>query len=64
MASACMVLCNLQEVYIEFKDEFPDQKVGFSKFVELWPKHCILAGASGTHSVCGHQNVKLMMFTL
>ena len=62
-----LVLCNLQEVYSEFKDKFPDQKVGFSKFAELRPKHCILAEASGTHSVCVctiHQNVKLMMFAL
>ena len=32
--------------------------------LELRPKHCILAGASGTHSVCVctiHQNVKLMV---
>ena len=39
-------------------------KVGFSKFAELRPRHRILAGASGTHSVCVctiHQNVKLMI---
>ena len=36
---------------------------GFSKFAELRPPHCVLAGASGTHSGCVytiHQNVKLM----
>ena len=36
----------------------------FSKFADVRPKHCILAGASGTHSVCVctiHQKVKLMM---
>jgi len=36
----------------------------FSKFAELRPKRCILAWASGTHSVCVcaiHQNVKLLM---
>ena len=56
-----LVLSSLKEVYQLFKDRFP---VGFSKFAELRPKHCILAGASGTHSVCVctiHQNVKLMM---
>ena len=34
------------------------------KFAQLRPKHCVLAGASGTHAVyvCTiHQNVKLMM---
>ena len=46
-----------------FKEKFPNHKIGFSKFAELRPKHCVLAGASGTHSVCVctiHQNVKLM----
>ena len=62
-----LVLSNLKEVYHEFKEKFPDRKIGFSKFAELRPKHCILAGASGTHSVCVctiHQNVKLMMFEM
>jgi len=27
-------------------------KCSFSKFASLRPKHCVLAGASGTHSVC------------
>ena len=39
----------------------------FQAFAELRPKHCILAGASGTHAVCVctiHQNVKLMMLEL
>ena len=36
----------------------------FSKFASLRPKECVLAGESGTHSVCVctiHQNVKLMI---
>ena len=59
-----LILCNLKEAYRHFKDTFPTEKVGFSKFAELRPKHCVLAGSSGTHSVCVctiHQNVKLMM---
>ena len=62
-----LVLSNLREVYHEFKEKFPDRKIGFSKFAELRPKHCILAGASGTHAVCVctiHQNVKLMMLEM
>ena len=58
-----LVLSNLKEVYQMFKDAFPGQKIGFSKFAELRPPHCVLAGASGTHTVCVctiHQNVKLM----
>ena len=58
------ILSNLKEVYYAFKDKYPNEKVGFSKFAELRPRHCVLAGASGTHSVCVctiHQNVKLMV---
>ena len=58
-----LVLCNLKEAYHAFKDANPGLKIGFSKFAELRPPQCVLAGASGTHSVCVctiHQNVKLM----
>ena len=40
------------------------EKIGFSKFAELYPQHRVLAEASGTHAICVctiHQNVKLMM---
>ena len=59
-----LVLCNVNELYKHFKDEHPTVKVGFSKFAELRPQHCILAGSAGTHTVCVctmHQNVKLML---
>ena len=59
-----LVLSNLKETYRQFKDRYPDTKIGFSKFVSLRPRECVLAGASGTHSVCVctiHNNVKLMM---
>ena len=59
-----LILGNLREIYQLFKERFPSQSVGFSKFAKLRPKHCVLAGASGTHAVCVctiHQNVKLMM---
>lgn len=59
-----LVLVNLREAHQEFKSSSPDVKVGFSKFAELRPKNCIIAGASGTHAVCvctAHQNVKLMI---
>ena len=58
------VLCNLWEAYHQFKILHPDVKIGFSKFAQLRPKECVLAGSSGTHSVwvCVlHQNAKLMM---
>ena len=47
-----LVLSDLRGVYREFKERYPDHKIGFSKFAKLRPKHCVLAGASGTHSVC------------
>ena len=47
-----LVLCNLKELYQHFKETYPATKIGCSKFAELRPPHCILAGASGTHSVC------------
>lgn len=59
-----LILSNLKEAYQLFKDRFSNESIGFSKFAELRPKHCVLAGASGTHSVCVctiHQNVKLMI---
>ena len=59
-----LVLGNLKEVYQKFKelDQHPD--IGFSTFCTLRPKHCILAGSSGTHSVCVctyHQNPLLQL---
>ena len=46
-----LILGNLREVYQQFKDQFSTVKVGFSKFAELCPKNCILAGAVG-HMLC------------
>ena len=59
-----LVLCNLKEAFKHFKNVHPSIKIGFTKFAELRPKQCVLAGSAGTHSVCVctiHQNVKLMM---
>ena len=59
-----LVLRNLKELYQAFKNEHRTLHIGFTKFAELHPKHCILAGASGTLAVCVcmiHQNVKLML---
>ena len=56
--------CNLREAYREFKECHPDRKISFTKFSQLHPKECVLAGTSGTHSVCVctvHPNVQLMM---
>ncbi|KAJ8017733.1 hypothetical protein HOLleu_44652 [Holothuria leucospilota] len=59
-----LVLSNLKELYAAWNEAHPDKKVGFSTFATLRPKWCVLAGASGTHSVCVckyHQNPKLMV---
>ena len=59
-----LLLLNLNELYSSFKSEYPNIKVGFSKFCVLRPKWCVLAGSSGTHSVCVcmiHQNVILLL---
>lgn len=59
-----LILSNLKEMYTAFRSEYSDIKIGFSLFATLRPRHCILAGASGTHTVCVcsvHQNVKLMI---
>lgn len=58
-----LILSNLKEVFALFKEKYPEHQVGFSKFADLRPKQCVLAGAAGTHAVCVctiHQNVKLM----
>lgn len=58
-----LVLMNLNEAYQIYKDEHPTRMLSFSKFAELRPKECILAGQSnGIHATCvcqQHQNVAL-----
>ena len=59
-----LILCNIREAYLQYKLTFPDDKIGFSKFAERWPKGCRTVGQSGSHNVCVctyHQNVKLML---
>ena len=58
-----LLLCNLKELFIEFKNLHPDVKISFSKFCSLRPKWCVLLGSSGSHAVCVcalHQNAKLL----
>lgn len=58
-----LVLCNLKEFYARFEETHPDCKIGFSKFAELRPRYCVLAGTGGTHSLCVclyHENPSLM----
>lgn len=62
-----LVLGNLREIYASFKQDSTNPKIGFSSFAKLRPKNCVLAGGSGTHSVCvctRHQNPKLITSAL
>jgi hypothetical protein len=69
-----LLLGNLKEIYLLFKSKYQSSAsasssatkppISFSKFCELRPKWCVMAGSSGSHSVCVctiHQNVKLML---
>ncbi|KAJ8683491.1 hypothetical protein QAD02_019283 [Eretmocerus hayati] len=59
-----LLLCNMNELYSQFVQKYPDKKIGISKFTQLRSKHCVIAVSSGTHVVCvcvHHENVKLML---
>ena len=63
-----LILSSLNELYANFKPKYVSTSIDFSKFCELRPKWCVLAGlSSGTHSVCVctyHQNMKLLLVPL
>ena len=62
-----LLLANLRELYLHYKEKSNGEHVGFSKFCELRPRWCIAVGAKGMHSVCVceyHQNVKLLLASL
>lgn len=63
-----LLLMNLTEAYALFQEEYPEHKIGFSKFASLRPKQCVLAGSThGIHTTCVcayHQNVKLIFDSL
>lgn len=57
-----LIFSNLKELYQQYRENYPEDKIGFSKFASLRPKYCVLAGSSGTHTVCVcimHKNIKL-----
>ncbi|KAJ8666163.1 hypothetical protein QAD02_007825 [Eretmocerus hayati] len=59
-----LILCNLEDLSETHKIEYPEIEISSWKFCELCPKQCILAGSSGTHTVCVcviHENVNLML---
>lgn len=61
-----LILGNLKEIYAIYKER-RHTNIGFSTFCKLRPKQCVIAGSSGTHSVCvctHHQNPILMVGAL
>lgn len=59
-----LILCSLNELFVMFREKYPEMKIGRSMFCSLRPKWCVLPGSSGTHSVCVckyHQNIKLII---
>lgn len=46
-----LLLCNIHELYVTFKERNPAMKIGFSKFCSLRPKWCVTVGSLGTHTV-------------
>ena len=47
-----LLLFNVNQLFLEFKKEYPTVKIGSSKFCELRPKWVKTVNHSGMHSVC------------
>ena len=47
-----VILCNLKEAFVAFKEEHPDENIHFSKFAELRPKECFGGGEWYTQRLC------------
>lgn len=61
-----LLLFNINDIYIQFKETFADDKISQTKFQALRPRECISA-RKAKHIVCLckiHQNVKLQLHGL
>ena len=59
-----LLLSNLKELYVAYKERYPDHKIGLSKLCEIRPKWCVTVSPSDTHSGCvctHHENTKLLV---
>lgn len=60
-----LLLNNLEEIYANFKEQYPNEKIGFTKFCSLRPENFVLIDSKdGAHNVCVcvyHQNLKLLL---
>ena len=62
-----LLLCNLREIYVTYKQKCLHHKTGLFNFSELRLKWCVTVSSSGEHSVgvCTiHQNATLFVATL
>jgi hypothetical protein len=62
-----LLLMNLKDAYITFKERHPDVKIGFSRFAMLRPKQVILPDSAGLHRTCiciYCENAKLMLLAV
>ena len=39
-----LLLCNIREIYLMYKTEFPNDNIGFLSFCQLRPKWCVTVG--------------------
>ena len=59
-----LLLCNINELYVQFAAEHEGLEISISKLRKLRPRHCVLAGGSGSHNVyvcMHHENIKFML---
>ena len=47
-----LLLCDVNELYVKFKEVHPNVKICRSSFTALHPKWCINVDNTGSHSVC------------
>ena len=53
-----LVLCNLHELFVEFKERNPDLKIRFSKCCTVHPKWCLCRFIRNTLSICLYYSSK------
>lgn len=46
------LLSDIKFLHMQFKEQYSAFSIGLSKFAELRPQWCVLAGGRGTYSVC------------
>lgn len=60
------LICTLKELYKLFKHEYPNDKVGFSKFADMRPKHICIQGSTPMQICCciKHENFQSLVNAL